>query len=53
MYESNRTRLFSLRDAAIAWGPVLLWMGAIFYISSQNTWTVFSVWVSPEIARIL
>src|SRR5207237_1699623 len=42
MYESNRTRLFSLRDAAIAWGPVLLWMGAIFYVSSQNTWTVFS-----------
>lgn len=31
----------SLRDWALAWGPALLWAAAIFYVSAQNTWTVF------------
>ncbi len=25
----------------LAWGPALLWAAAIFYVSAQNTWTVF------------
>ena len=39
---TKRERLApSWRDVAIAWGPALLWAGAIFHVSAQNTWTVF------------
>ncbi|MDQ3930572.1 MAG: VanZ family protein, partial [Chloroflexota bacterium] len=29
-----------LRNIVFLWGPALAWMGAIFYVSSVNTWTV-------------
>jgi VanZ family protein len=29
------------RGIVTAWGPVVLWMAAIFFVSAQNTWTVF------------
>jgi VanZ family protein len=31
----------SWREVALAWGPAVLWAIAIFYVSAQNTWTVF------------
>ncbi|HET6312327.1 MAG TPA: VanZ family protein, partial [Chloroflexia bacterium] len=34
-----RGRGLSVRDVLFAWGPAILWMGAIFYVSSVNTWT--------------
>ena len=30
-----------IREMAIFWGPVLVWMALIFIVSSINTWTVF------------
>ncbi len=36
----QRRRGLSVRDALFAWGPTILWMGAIYYASSVNTWTV-------------
>lgn len=41
----RRARVFLL-----AWGPVLIWMAAIFYVSAQNTWTVFE---GPPIVGLL
>jgi VanZ family protein len=38
------------RELLTAWGLVLLWMAAIFYVSAQNTWTVFE---GPPIVRAL
>ncbi|HEX8219472.1 MAG TPA: VanZ family protein [Chloroflexia bacterium] len=35
-----RGRGLSVRDVLLAWGPAILWMGAIYYASSVNTWTV-------------
>src|SRR5215213_4781743 len=29
------------REVVMAWGPALLWAAAIYYVSAQNTWTVF------------
>jgi VanZ family protein len=34
-----RKRGLSVRDLLFLWGPALIWMGAIFYVSSVNTWT--------------
>jgi VanZ family protein len=34
----------------LAWVPVVLWMAAIFYVSGQNTWTVFE---GPPLVRLL
>jgi VanZ family protein len=36
----RRKRAATARDALFAWGPALIWMGAIFYASSVNTWTL-------------
>lgn len=36
----QRKRGLSARDMLFLWGPALIWMGAIFYVSSVNTWTV-------------
>ncbi len=37
----NRDRsALGARALLFAWGPVLVWMGLIFYVSTQNTWTV-------------
>lgn len=40
----------SWRDVALAWGPALLWAAAIFYVSAQNTWTVFE---GPPLVKAL
>src|SRR5690349_16793315 len=40
--ESSKARTgVPWREIALAWGPALLWAAAIFYVSAQNTWTVF------------
>lgn len=36
----RNNRVITARDILISWGPALVWMGAIFYASSVNTWTV-------------
>ena len=43
-------RLGGAVGAMAAWGPAVLWMAAIFYVSSQNTWTVFE---GPPPVRLL
>lgn len=37
--DGQRRRGLSARDVVFLWGPALIWMGAIFYVSSVNTWT--------------
>ncbi|MDQ5823688.1 MAG: VanZ family protein [Chloroflexota bacterium] len=37
--DGQRRRRLSARDVVFLWGPALIWMGAIFYVSSVNTWT--------------
>ena len=34
----------------LAWGPVVLWMVAIFTVSAENTWTVFE---GPPLVRLM
>ncbi|MDQ3705034.1 MAG: VanZ family protein [Chloroflexota bacterium] len=38
--DGQRRRGLSTRDIVFLWGPALIWMGAIFYVASVNTWTV-------------
>jgi VanZ family protein len=40
----------SWREVALAWGPALLWAAAIFYVSAENTWTVFE---GPPLVRAI
>jgi VanZ family protein len=40
----------SWREVAWAWGPALVWAVAIYYVSAQNTWTVFE---GPPWVRVL
>ena len=39
-----------IQGLVTAWGPVVLWMAAIFIVSAQNTWTVFE---GPPLVRLL
>lgn len=34
------SRVLTARDLLFSWGPAFVWMAAIFYASSVNTWTV-------------
>ncbi|MDQ3928417.1 MAG: VanZ family protein, partial [Chloroflexota bacterium] len=38
--QGQRKHGLSIREILFLWGPALIWMGAIFYASSVNTWTV-------------
>ncbi|MEO8287259.1 MAG: VanZ family protein [Chloroflexota bacterium] len=41
MEPDKRQTSWGAKNLILAWGPVLALMAAIFYVSSQNTWTVF------------
>ena len=43
-------RIAGASGALAAWGPVVLWMAAIFVVSAENTWTVFE---GPPPVRLL
>lgn len=48
--ESRKRVAHSWREFAIAWAPALVWALAIFYVSAQNTWTVFE---GPPLVKAL